>query len=353
MVSKLAASRVRSTPSRHRASWGAVALVAFSLCGLGEASAEPTAAEKETARGFMDLGDAKAEAKDWRAALSAYQSAHALVAVPTTGLEVAKMQAQLGMLVEARDMALSVARMAPQPREPAVFGRARAEATKLADALADRVPSVRVTMLGVAPSTVVRLEIDGVMLSAEATRLPIKVNPGKHTITARVDGYDSDRWDGDIAERTNAEVTLHLTAKAAPSASVAPPTPPPSSASAAAPAPIAPLLPPAAKPTWPYVALGVGGVGVVVGSIAGGLSASQTSTLKAQCDHGHCPTSSKDDIARANAFANVSNVGFAVGLLGVGVGVYGLFFAAPRGPTSGLRVEPLIGDRAVGARGSF
>src|SRR5436190_23509399 len=56
------------------------------------ARAEPSAADKETARSLMDEGDRKFAAKDYKGALDAYQGAHAIMGVPTTGLEVAKAQ---------------------------------------------------------------------------------------------------------------------------------------------------------------------------------------------------------------------------------------------------------------------
>ena len=72
------------------------------------ARAEPTAGDKETARSLMDEGDRKFAAKDFKGALDAYQGAHAIMGVPTTGIEVAKAQEALGLLVEARDTLLAV-----------------------------------------------------------------------------------------------------------------------------------------------------------------------------------------------------------------------------------------------------
>ncbi|HTU62558.1 MAG TPA: hypothetical protein VMF89_29055, partial [Polyangiales bacterium] len=75
---------------------------------LQPAAAEPGASERETARALMTEGDKLRAAGDLRAALTRYQAAHAIVHAPTTGLDLARVQAQLGLLVEARSTASEV-----------------------------------------------------------------------------------------------------------------------------------------------------------------------------------------------------------------------------------------------------
>ena len=99
---------------------GAVASVAH--------AAEPTAAEKVTARGMMDEGHARRDAGDHKAALAQFQGADAIMHVPTTGLEVAREQVALGQLVEARDTLQRVIRTPATGDEPEAFRTARTDA---------------------------------------------------------------------------------------------------------------------------------------------------------------------------------------------------------------------------------
>src|SRR4051794_22145874 len=77
--------------------------LALLLGQVGRASAEPTASGKETARGLMTEARDLRDKNDLRGALSRFQAADAIMRVPTTGLEVARTEAALGLLVEARD----------------------------------------------------------------------------------------------------------------------------------------------------------------------------------------------------------------------------------------------------------
>src|SRR5262249_44553309 len=87
-------------PMRSRALAASAILGGCLLCvGPGAARAQggtaagaPSAADRETARKLLDDGDAAFEKKDYDGALKAYAAAHAIMHVPTTGIEVAKAQ---------------------------------------------------------------------------------------------------------------------------------------------------------------------------------------------------------------------------------------------------------------------
>ncbi|HKU40422.1 MAG TPA: hypothetical protein VJR89_19810, partial [Polyangiales bacterium] len=101
-----------------------VRLLSFVVaCSVGwissAAQAAPGAAERETARSLMVEGDRLSALGDFRGALARYQSAHALMHVPTTGWSVARTYAQLGQLVEARAVAIEVINIPLAPDEPA------------------------------------------------------------------------------------------------------------------------------------------------------------------------------------------------------------------------------------------
>ena len=108
----------------------------------------PSAADRDTARKLLDSGDEAFAKKDFAGALNAYSAAHAIMNVPSTGIEVAKAQTAMGLLLEARDMALQVTRMEQLPKEPLAFGEARKEASDLAAQLDPRIPSLEIKPTG-------------------------------------------------------------------------------------------------------------------------------------------------------------------------------------------------------------
>jgi hypothetical protein len=314
---------------------------ALLLCALCAAPARAqTSGDKETARLLMDQGHAAMTSRDFEKALHAFEAADKIMHVPTTGLAVAKARLALGHLIEARDVSLAVARLPIEPGEHPVFGEARTEAAALAKSIAPRIPSLSVTIEGgnSAPGLVVH--IDEVRIRPGAPR---ELNPGKHVVTAWAPNHRRARTELSLAEgaRESASLTLEPESAAGRTPDAAP------EADARATGGTSPLV---------YVGFGVGAAGIAVGSVAGLLSLSKTSSVEDQCNGTRCPRSAEDDADSAKALANVSNVGFAVGLVGIGVGVYGLLSSEPsevaRARSAGS-IEPVIGTRFLGVRGSL
>jgi hypothetical protein len=112
------------------------------------------------------------------------------------------------------------------------------------------------------------------------------------------------------------------------------------------------------KKTWAFVAYGVGGAGLITGSVFGLLAIGKKSHLDSA---GHCPTpqtclpEDQDDIDAANRDAWIATGGFVVAGLGAGLGTYLLLTSGPdkTGPDKRATVEPLIGPTMIGARGRF
>lgn len=320
------------------------------------ARAEPSAADKETARSLMDEGDRKFSAKDYKGALDAYQGAHAIMGVPTTGIEVAKAQEALGLLVEARDTLLAITRLPAQPHESAAFARAREDAKARAPSIAARIPSLRVTVTGPAQGAELAVAVDGQSVPSAAATLPRKVNPGRHKVTVSSPGFVEQTRDVDIEEGKETALSFILVAgpggvPAAPGAA-----PPAQATNSAAAAP-----PPAdtgttEKSSLAYVGLGVGALGVVglaVGTIFGLKASSKWSDAKALCNPypTNCGTEGSNLGKDAKSAATVSTVGFIVGVVGVGTGAV-LWFAAPDKKTeSGVALG--VGPGSVTVKGAF
>src|SRR3954466_8294274 len=156
------------------------ALVAFAslLFYAGPVCAEPSAAEKETARALMAEGRELRDRKALREALARFQAADGLMHVPTTALEVARTQVALGLLAEARETVQRLRQVAAREDEPAPFREARASADALHADLKDRIGAMRFVVRGAPAGTVPTITVDSVNIPTVATEMPFRANPG-------------------------------------------------------------------------------------------------------------------------------------------------------------------------------
>ncbi len=314
--------------------------LAASLCfAAATASAEPSAAEKETARKLVKSGRAKRQAGDAKAALEDFKAAHAIMGVPTTGLELGRAQLELGLLVEARDTLLEVARSVPAPRESPLFAKSRGEAKELAKEIEPKIPQLTLELAN-APEGV-RVLVDDAEVPSAALSAPLFLNPGKHVIVARA-GEREKRAEVSVERGQSRTLTLDLSGLAAsPKKKASPST--------------------AQKPsgsTWVYAGFGVAGAGALVGSVTGLMALSKSSSVKEQCVDGRCPPPAHDDLDSARRFGTVSTLAFVVAGVGAGVGVYALLASGEdsspeRRASRPQRLEAWVGPGSAGARGSF
>jgi hypothetical protein len=300
---------------------GPAALTWALLSLAAGARAEPSAAERETARSLMDEADALLRSGDARAALERYQAADQLMHVPTTGLEVARTQARLQLLVEASTTAIEVGNSPPRPNEPAIFSEARAAAQQLADELRARIPSlsIRVEPAGVR----YELSFDGVRVPEATHGLPFKLNPGNHDVLVQAVGFQPVFEQVVLEESQAVERTFTLVTAAArpPSLVVAPPP------AANVEAPTERDDSAAAARTRGWVALSVGGAVFAAGVTTGVFAVIESDQVKQQCAGQRCPRSVESDMNEANTLANVANATLAIGLLTAGYGVFELLNA--------------------------
>ncbi|MEM1029446.1 MAG: hypothetical protein AAGN82_03805 [Myxococcota bacterium] len=277
--------------------------------------AEPSAAEKEQARGLMDLGRERFGEKRYAEALQAFEGADAIMGVPVTALAVAEALAATGKLILARDRLLTVARSQPVLRdgaEPEPYARARERAAVLAQELAVRIPSVRVEVLDAGGRDVTAqadVQIGTRTLSPAQRGLPQRIDPGEVRVRAEVDGRAVTPRDIDVDESEHHVVSLL--------------------------APVEDALPPPGGGPHPLVWIGIatGAAGAVFGGIFGGAALAKSSSLSARCgDDGLCPdAAAADEIDDMNRFATLSTVGFAVAGAGAVLGVVGIVLSFDAG----------------------
>ena len=293
----------------------------------GTAYAEPTAAEKETARTLLLSGREKRKNGQNKEALADFEKAHAIMHVPTTGLDLGKTQETLGLLVEARQTYLEASRYPRQPNESPAFERARQDAKKLADAISPRLATLTVSV----PKDA-KVKLDESEISASSIGVPLKVNPGKHQIIATL-GTDEKRSAVELAEGESKSIELELEG-----APVAPPPPPHDDKDKVKGAETK-------TNTLVWVGGGIAAAGIAVGTVTGIMAFSIKSDAEARCENGTtCREEVEglwDDLDRGVLMGNISTGAFIVAGVGAAVAIYGLLNPTKVEATSGkIRVLP-------------
>jgi hypothetical protein len=305
-----------------------------------------SAADRETARSLMDEGRSRQQKGDLKGALAAYNGADAIMHVPTTGLAVARTQAALGLLVEARDTALGVTRIPAVPNEPAVIAEGRRAADALANELAPRIPTLTISVKA-GPGVTPEIAVDDVSVPYAALVAPRRVNPGHHVVVAKVGSVER-RAEIDLVEKDAKSVALEL----------------PADAKATAPVAVVPVASPPADPVEPkksgtsplvYVGVVVGSLGLLTGLGTGYLSLSKVSSADEQCVDKRCPPAAHADLDSATTMAMISNVGFIVAGAGAATALVGILMSGSRSEPlpATAHASPYVGPGQVGVTGSF
>jgi hypothetical protein len=328
-------------------------LVALFLAAVApSALAAPTYNEKdrEAARALMDEGKARVKSGELGRALEAYQKAHDLMHVPTTGMAVAKTHYQLGHLVEARELALEVIRHPKEAGEPAVFDSARKQARELDAQLRGRIPTVRIHIRG---EPVKRITVDDVEIPVSALAEPVPMNPGSRIIAAyTADGMEA-RTQLALSEKDVKEIELELLpgkGKSDPNAGKAP-------GKKVIGLSLDETTPGERTPTanvLVFGGFGLAAAGVVVGGVTGALAFSKAGTVKDQCENDICAPEAEADLDSTKSLAMIANVSFAAAAVGAVLGIVGLALPRARGAAPGTASTGVfVGLGGAGVRGSF
>jgi hypothetical protein len=270
--------------------------------------------------------------------------------VTTTGLEVARTQAALGKLLEARESLLRVLRIPPKANDPAPFVAARKSAEQMSEELGPRIPSITVAYAHVESGRTPELTFDGEPVPAAAASAPRKVNPGAHVVVAKLGDVER-REEVRVAEKENRTVTLDFAPAPAEVASLEGGAP---AADAGAPSGAGPST----SKLLLFGGFGVGIVGIGVGSVTGLMSISKIDDVKAHCPNGVCPPEQRSDLDSGRSLGTVATIAFVVGGAGVAAGVVGLILSGKQkahAPETQARahMRPVVGPTWLGLDGTF
>lgn len=168
------------------------------------ALAQPEESGVAEARALFRSGLAAANEERWADALADFERSYALAPRPSTLLNLAAAQAELGRLVEASQ---SYFRFLAEADDPQTRRYADDAERSLAE-VTERIPRVRLSIPDLVPDD--RLEVDGVEVPSADLSVPIPMNPGAHVLTVTRDAQEIGRLELTLVESEERGVTLPL-----------------------------------------------------------------------------------------------------------------------------------------------
>jgi PEGA domain-containing protein len=328
------------------------------------AQEQPQAESIAAARSLGMQGIKLADAGDCKGAIEKLSRAESLYHAPSILSRLGECQVKVGQVVLGTENLNRVVREQLEPNAPKAFRDAQERARGV---LAAALPKIAHLTVKVEPANAnPQITVAGAAIPAALIGVERPTDPGTHEVVVRAPGYLEQKTNVTLAEGSAQEISVKLEKDPSAVAATPPVAPVASSAPVVTTAPTAP--PSDASPkknnTLAYVSLGVGGAGLLVGGITGFLALGKKSDLKG-CVDDKCPSSQQDTLDGAKSMATISTVGFAVGFVGVGVGVVLLLTGnsnnaslgapkvAQRTPLGRVHVEPWIGNQSAGLSGTF
>lgn len=310
--------------------------VSFAAAVPAVARAEPSDADRVTARALARDGYEAEKRGQYAIAADRFGRAEALVHAPTLLLGLARAETGLGKLVEAQDIYERIIREPLAPNAPPPFAKAVEDAKR---ERAELVPRIGWITLVVSGASSAQVSLDDAPVPAAVLNVRRACNPGEHYVKATAKGFAPAERTFIVSEGSEQTIVLGLDA-----------LPP------AAPAPLAV----AATPEVPsgggmslqtklgIGALGLGAAGLVTGGAAGIWVLARHSSLSQDCSHGVCGPGESGALGTYRTVANLSTVAFIAGGVGAAAGVV-LMLTVPKTQAVTAYVAPL----GAGVAGTF
>jgi hypothetical protein len=334
--------------------------------GLFSLDARAQASDPVAARALFREGRKAAEAGDYATACPKFSDSYRLDPAVGTLLNIADCEQRSGHLAAAWVSFQKAMDQLPKDdkRRPAV--------EKIVAALGKRLPRLSIRLAPAAPhaSTVER---DGVEVGSSSLGVAVPLDPGRHVVVIRAPGRREQRYDVELTEGQSQELVGEPGREDASAATA----PAPQTGTGAGPATSGTSLPVskpaknqvgatstlstttaansltgnAAQPkpktgdrsrTAGYVIGGIGAVGFVVGVATRLAAYGQKSTVNERCDPNKlCDETGMDAVSLGKMLQTVSTVSLAVGLVGLGTGIY-LVVSSPKSPQKRATLHPLV-----------
>jgi hypothetical protein len=336
-----------------------IASFALVLAAPAGSSAQSDA-DRATARQLGQDGEQALAAKDYKRAEDDFHRADSLIHAPTLLLGLARALAGEGKFVEAQEAYQRIIREGVSPGAPDAFKKALEAAKTEVQDVEPKIGGVTITVKAAGGGDVpnVTVTIDDAPVSAAALGVKRVANPGSHVVRASADGFKPATLS--VTVPTGGAVDAPLTLEKDLSAPAAPVTPPaPADTTAPTSQPAAPEQPAttatataSGHSVWPWVAFGVGGVGLGLGAVTGIVAIGKHSDLTKACPGGTCGPDQKSNLDSYHTMGTLSTVGFIVAGVGAAVGVT-LLVLQPKASDAGPAARLVVGPGSIGAVGTF
>jgi len=334
----------------------AFSLISSVVLGLSLFSASapawagPTGAAAAARAGeLFRQGRAASAAGDDKTACERFLESQKLQPAPGTQLNLGGCEAKQGHLLAAREhFREAAAGFKPDDRR-------RAVAVNAATDLTDRLPTLKVHVAPTAPPDT-QVTLEGAPLDPKILEQGIELDPGKTSLVVNAKGHEPRTYDVDLAEAEKRELTVDPGATTPDAAAAAPVNGVKGMTSDADRAATRDL-----EHTLGFVGVGVGGAGIVVGSIFGILAFNEASTLKANCTANYaCRPAGVSAASSGNTDGIVSTTAFIAGATFAAAGVYLVIAtsgddraSAPHTSRRSLTLSPLAIRAGGGAAGTW
>lgn len=322
--------------------------------------AEPSAADRTTARRLGTEGVTALKNRDFDTAADRFERANDLVPAPSFQVLLARARVGQGRLVEAYELYRAIIREGVSPDKPEAFKRALAEAKQEVKLLEPRLAWVSVNVVGARPDQV-EVTLNGSVIPSAALGAQRPVDPGTLHAEAKGEGFKTAEAEVQLAEGQHLptlELKMVKLPKPTPLRVAVGPSQPVMSADGGEPSWVG-------QSTLGYIALGLGGAGLAVGSVTGTLAINRRNELEdVQCewrDGNQCwvnqalrgdVSAAKDDL---ETFSTAATVSFVAGGALALTGLILLITAPEDSPEAATKptLHPFLGLGSIGAVGTF
>ncbi len=294
---------------------------------------------RDAAKAFAVEGLASFDKGNFEDALKSFEQAEKRFHAPPHLLYIARSQAKLGKLLEARDTYRKLMGETLAPDAPGAFKAAQADGRPELDALQTRIPKIELDSEG-APESEVHFMIDNQPIENPNELQP--VNPGSRVVSAQAAGFETETKSVMVKERDLTKVLLSLRPEGQGGGDSGP----------------------GVDWRYPTIAFAVGGAGLIAGTITGVLALGKANDFKDKCpSQTNCNEKDRPLQDRSKLYGTISTVGFAVAGVGAAAGVVLIFFgprksasASMEGTSAAPAEEPtglLLSPTSISYRAAF
>jgi hypothetical protein len=174
-------------------------LLSWSVLASAQAPAQPSAADRTTARRLGIEGQIALKKGDFDTAADRFERANDLVSAPSFLVRLAKARVGQGRLVEAYEIYRTIIREGVEPDNPQAFKLALAEAQEEVKSVEPRLAWVTINVVGANPNQV-EVSLNGTVIPSAALGAQRPADPGTLRVQAKASGYRTAEAELQLAE---------------------------------------------------------------------------------------------------------------------------------------------------------